>query len=355
MNGNPAVDVFNGLKLAAGGELGIGVGEEEWGSGEREVLEGFIGRTDGLVDLIVSRFGNAPQENLPLELDSASTDGASSSNKTPTLELYGPGHHPTPSDGVIFSGIGAVTKSSVKAISSWVEWLYKFGQDAYGIRDNPSAARRRTRRKPSHSNKSAERKPRILLSQELSAPNNATRHGSVSPIGIPAPIVGPMRVPSAVANDTGSSRKDTGLGKGADSHSQTIVDGIPSSAETLMKYLSLGIYGSKWGISPRRSIVNRRAFDIQEKSSSAGSQANANSDFRQEQPKTDGYFLVGLQGELDRDDDVDEEQDTETGTDRDSVHGRQSWSNRTMLRTLQVERAKQKAAGSSSSLASSST
>lgn len=32
LHGNPAVDIYNGVKLAAGGELGIGVGEEDWGS-----------------------------------------------------------------------------------------------------------------------------------------------------------------------------------------------------------------------------------------------------------------------------------------------------------------------------------
>jgi hypothetical protein len=42
LHGNPIVDIYNGVKLAAGGELGIGVGEEEWGSGEREVLEDFV-------------------------------------------------------------------------------------------------------------------------------------------------------------------------------------------------------------------------------------------------------------------------------------------------------------------------
>jgi hypothetical protein len=31
LTGNPIVDIYNGIKLSAGGELGIGVGEEEWG------------------------------------------------------------------------------------------------------------------------------------------------------------------------------------------------------------------------------------------------------------------------------------------------------------------------------------
>ena len=349
LNGNPAVDVFNGLKLAAGGELGIGVGEEEWGSGEREVLEGFIGRTNGLVDLIVSRFGDAPQENSFLERDSASTHGASGSDKTLKSKLHGLGHHPIPSDGVIFSGIGAVKKLSVKAISSWVEWLYKYGQDAYGIRDNPSATRRQMRRQSSHSRQGAERKPRSLLSQESSATDNAFRHGSTSPIGIPAPIVRPMSAYSAVTNDSEPSRKDTRPRKRIDCHPQAIADDIPSGTETLMKYLTLGVYGSKWGIPPRNPIGNERILDIQERVSSA------ESEIRQKQPKTDGYFLIGLQGELDQAECINEEQDTDTGTDFDSVHGRQSWSNRTMLRTLHVERAKRKAAGSSNSLASMGT
>jgi hypothetical protein len=42
LHGNPAVDIFGGLKLAAGGELGYGVGEEDWGSGDREVLEDLV-------------------------------------------------------------------------------------------------------------------------------------------------------------------------------------------------------------------------------------------------------------------------------------------------------------------------
>ncbi|MBE3042302.1 DUF1712 domain-containing protein, partial [Candidatus Bathyarchaeota archaeon] len=40
LHGNPARSVFGGINVAASGELGVGVGEEERGSGEREVLEG---------------------------------------------------------------------------------------------------------------------------------------------------------------------------------------------------------------------------------------------------------------------------------------------------------------------------
>lgn len=356
MNGNPAVDVFNGLKLAAGGELGIGVGEEEWGSGEREVLEDFIRRTDGLVDLIVSRFGDAPQGDSSSKQDSIITDGASGRDKTPTPELQSTDRHPTPSDGVIFSGIGAVTKHSVKSISSWVESLHMYGQDAYGIQDNPSSARRRDRRKPSHNYQSAERKPRSSLSQESSALKKASRQESVHPAGIPAPIVGPVRLPSAVAADSESSQKDVEPSKGADRDPQAIGDEMPSGTDTLMKYLTLGVYGSKWGIHTSSPVGTRKDSGVQEaggRAGSAGAQASTKSEIRQERRKPQGYFMIGLQGELDQDDGFNEEQDTETGIDGDSVHGRQSWSNRTILRTLQVERAKWKAPGWSSSVASS--
>ena len=46
MHGNPATSLYGGIKVAACGELGMGVGEEERGSGEREVLEGFVGRIE---------------------------------------------------------------------------------------------------------------------------------------------------------------------------------------------------------------------------------------------------------------------------------------------------------------------
>ena len=137
LHGTPAVDIYNGLKLAAGGELGIGVGEEEWGSGEREVLEGFIGRTEGLIDVMVSRFGDAETVR-------------SLGNQAEEQDTWlGSGSLPSSSDGVIFSGVGAVTRPSLRNISAWMEWLYKYGQAAYGVQDNPHMPKRRRRRKAS--------------------------------------------------------------------------------------------------------------------------------------------------------------------------------------------------------------
>lgn len=146
LHGNPSIDVFGGLKLAAGGELGFGVGEEEWGSGEREVLEGLVYDTEGLVDLTVSRFGDA----APPEADSQSDH--------PTMETLresasgfpwlGCGHFPEADDGVIFGGTGSITRSSLRDISAWNHQIYTYGEHAYGVKDAPQRARRPKRRRP---------------------------------------------------------------------------------------------------------------------------------------------------------------------------------------------------------------
>ncbi|GAM82841.1 hypothetical protein ANO11243_008270 [Dothideomycetidae sp. 11243] len=133
LHGNPAVDVLGGTKLSAGGELGMGVGEEEWGSGEREVLEDLVHRTEGLVDLVVSRFGDG-------QLD------AISSEDPPWI---GRGRPCQATDGVIFGGIGAISRASLRDVSSWVQQIHTFGDYAYGVKDNPSRKRRRQRARAS--------------------------------------------------------------------------------------------------------------------------------------------------------------------------------------------------------------
>ncbi|CAK4033351.1 Hypothetical predicted protein [Lecanosticta acicola] len=136
LHGNPATDVFGGLKLSSGGELGMGVGEEEWGSGERDVLEDLTRRTDGLVDLVVSRFG-----------EPAPTDDESVMTESEALPWLGSGSHPLASDGVIFGGINAITRPSLRNVSLWMRNIYTYGEYAYGVRDNPHRERRKRRRR----------------------------------------------------------------------------------------------------------------------------------------------------------------------------------------------------------------
>ena len=152
LHGNPAVAVYGGIKLASSGELGIGVGEEERGSGEREVLEGFVGRVDGLVDLVVSRFGEAPKlENGAKGKQPQSQAG----HKQPWL---GTGAEPDAGDGAIFLGVGALSRKSLRDITHWMEDVYSWGPRAYGVMDNPTSTRqqhRKTKKRPTKSSESS--------------------------------------------------------------------------------------------------------------------------------------------------------------------------------------------------------
>ncbi|KAI6871083.1 hypothetical protein KC338_g2040 [Hortaea werneckii] len=138
LHGNPATDIFSGIKLASGGELGMGVGEEEWGSGEREVLEDLTRRTEGMVDCVVSRFGE-PAKAIASDEDSLPEHEA--------LPWMGSGHRPIASDGVVFGGVGAISRSSLRNVSLWMRQIYTLGEHAYGVRDNPLRERRKRRRR----------------------------------------------------------------------------------------------------------------------------------------------------------------------------------------------------------------
>lgn len=136
LHGNPAADVFSGLKVSSGGELGFGVGEEEWGSGERDVLEDLTRRTEGLVDLVVSRFGEPTLKDKDL----------STVPESEALPWMGSGREPTAADGIIFGGVGALERQSLRDVSLWMRQIYTNGDYAYGIKDNPQRERRKRRR-----------------------------------------------------------------------------------------------------------------------------------------------------------------------------------------------------------------
>lgn len=142
LHGNPAVDIFSGVKLSSGGELGFGVGEEEWGSGERDVLEDLTRRTDGMVDLVVSRFGEPAPAREALE----------TLEDRESMPWLGAGNEPLASDGVIFGGVGALSRSSLRSVSMWMRQIYKYGEYAHGVRDNPNRERRKRRKRnpPEH-------------------------------------------------------------------------------------------------------------------------------------------------------------------------------------------------------------
>ncbi len=333
LHGNPAVDTYNGLKLAAGGELGMGEGEEEWGSGEREVLEGFIERTTGLVDLLVSRFGNAPS--------SSRASSRSPSLKSDLADVapawQASGRYPRPSDGVVFSGVGALTRSSVKSISSWTEWLHMYGKEAYGVKENPSSVprRRRPKREPSSPETASLEEPLHKQKGNPAPLPGRTSEGTAkspsnAPIDIPPPIVGP-----------GLTRQPAPEPKKEDK--EGVMETSGNSTETIMKYLTLGVYGSSWGFPYGRPPVNQRVSSLRREVGGKRSQSSTSDKMMAQEPEAPpGYFLIGLQGQLEEDVQIlPNEEDTELGTDQESApEDRRGLNNRVIMRTLHVERAK---------------
>ncbi|KAJ6155080.1 hypothetical protein N7470_005646 [Penicillium chermesinum] len=278
LSGNPIVEIYNGIKLAAGGELGIGVGEEEWGSGEREVLEDFVSRTEGLQDLVVSRFGEPHSHN---------------SDSPPLTDSKGEAWlgmdaDPQSADGVVFSGVHTISRRSVARISHWMEWIYRYGDAAYGIGRDPSSMRRR--------------KPRRHRGKHLHGGTSSHGERSSTPEqthlpGIPRPLItatsqSQVEVPenSGASSPANSSQKNEASAFGTD---------------TMMKVLTLG-YGSAW------SFPSKIASPLSTESSTPSPKSSANavqtSDPPLEpKPKPMGRFILGARDDLDTLDDFEEE------------------------------------------------
>ncbi|KAG6022637.1 hypothetical protein E4U40_004483 [Claviceps sp. LM458 group G5] len=135
LHGNPVRNILGGVNLAVSGELGVGVGEEQRGSGEREVLEGLVGRIEGLVDLVVSKFGD------DVDIDDAKSYRNQQAGPPPPRWL-GTGQEPAAEDGAIFLGVGALSRKSVSDVTHWMEDLYQWGHHAYGVIESPTSTRR---------------------------------------------------------------------------------------------------------------------------------------------------------------------------------------------------------------------
>lgn len=346
LHGNPAVDVYNGIKLAGGGELGIGVGEEEWGSGEREVLEDFIARTEGLVDLIVSRFGDAPEEP-PMTAAGQKSNSVPRHQQRPWLATD---LDPRPSDGVLFSGVGAISRRSLATVSQWMADIYKYGEDAYGVGENPTARPRGKKQKLSRrtaqfSNPSEGRKSirgsvkSPSRSRSLFLIQNGSGAEDPAP-GIPPPLVKiveqSLENASAKVSTRELSRSPTKEQQGSGGQKQ---DAPLLGTDSMMKYLSLG-YGSTWTLNPKGlsknepKPVSRRVSELRphgdkpkEEASDSGlsnepepprldvieptPEVSDNEDtaFVQRLEESIGRFLIGLSGDLENQDLIDDKSD----------------------------------------------
>lgn len=325
------MDIYGGMKLAAGGELGMGVGEEDWGSSERDVLEDFARRTEGLVDVMVSRFGEAS----PLQQAKSLTDSK-------LLEMYeeeswvGSGKNVNAADGVVFSGLGAVSRKSLRDLSHWIETIYSHGEHAYGVQDTVTSDRKKRRRKNprTESNTSTSKLPASVRKDRPI--HSATNSSSAISPGIPPPIV--KAAQSSLERASAAVEKFAVDGEDTPNSDSKPMLGSLGDTETWMKYMTLG-YGTAWGGGkktaedaqaeapysqpPARerspSPEAMRYVDPEPDVDVAGEKVKL-----QIQLENDGYFIIGLKGDM-RDLDVDD--DNEDG----------NWNNRIPLRTVHAE------------------
>jgi len=319
LHGNPANNLYGGIKVAACGELGMGVGEEERGSGEREVLEGFVGRIDGLVDIIVSKFGDDEGDSKARSDHGRLVQWA----PPPTAPWLGSGNEPAAEDGVIFVGTGALSRKSLRDITHWMEDLYRWGPHAYGVVDNPTSNRstRKSKGKDEVS-AAAEDKQKARAVYDLRTPDKPTTET-------------PPMQPTEQKDQ--KSRRRPSLRRGPSSHHST--SETDSKTSTLMDYLKLG-YGKHWslGTTKEESPVAPPASKIEPSSSLHSGDGVADRRRIDEgvansamYPHDDsvGHYLIGLLG------DVEEKADSEEAPEIEEQSTTEN--SRLLLRTLTVE------------------
>ncbi|KAI0412458.1 hypothetical protein F5X98DRAFT_321056 [Xylaria grammica] len=293
LHGNPASSVFRGIKMAACGELGVGVGEEDRGSGEREVLEGFVGRVEGLTDLVVSRFDS---------LDSASKAGPTQDEKPDTSPgpWLGTGEEPGAEDGAIFLGTGALSRKSIRDITYWMEDIYSWGENAYGVKDSPASTRQARRRRKS-----------IPVATDQSGsrpqPNSRTTPASHdSSAGDSAPQ-GPDK-PEPVNPAQSETPDESGMNK-------------------FMSYFKMG-YGTHWSLGGSEEGAHTSTTPMKDAQPS-----NVSEPVSPKQSDACGHYLIGLLGDME-DSNVDGSQRGDHTDHEAEVAG---YNSRILLRTLMVE------------------
>ncbi|KKY31062.1 putative vacuolar fusion protein ccz1 [Diaporthe ampelina] len=295
LHGNPVQNIFGGIKIAASGELGIGVGEEERGSGEREVLEGFVERTEGLVDIIVSKFGDKSEE-------SSSSWQRRTQGQQSRAQWLGTANEPGAEDGAVFLGVGALSRKSVGDITHWVEDIYTWGEDAYGVLDSPKATRqpRRESRLTEERSRKAALEPPMQPPPSLINPKRASKPAAATP---------PPPQRDAPSGSKSSQQPPSDQGE-ADS----------GGLEKYMDYLKLG-YGKYWSLGGDSESKD----ETKDSPTSPRSHPSKGDD-------SAGHFLIGLTGEVEEGWIADPE---------DRRFGEHPWDEntnpRTVLRTVTVE------------------
>ncbi|KAI0206083.1 hypothetical protein F4808DRAFT_191451 [Astrocystis sublimbata] len=295
LHGNPASNVFRGIKIAACGELGVGVGEENRGSGEREVLEGFVGRIEGLTDLVVSKFGTS---------ESASDRETADNGKASALPVpwVGTGADPGGEDGAIFLGVGALSRKSLCDITYWMEDIYTWGESAYGVKESPSSTRQTRRRRKSITGGADGNESLPKSSDE---PASSARNSSAR----------------------GTAALDSKASESTKPGKPTQDEGTPEEGMTkFMSYLKMG-YGTHWSLG---SSEDGTRSSHSAKSDAQPGKVSAPTTHRS--PGA-GQFVIGLLGDIEEN--VAKEHEEEAQADNES--GTSEYNSRILLRILTVE------------------
>ncbi|KAI2624990.1 hypothetical protein GGR54DRAFT_594411 [Hypoxylon sp. NC1633] len=303
LHGNPATSVFGGIKIAACGELGVGVGEEERGSGEREVLEGFVERVEGLLDLVVSKFGLSESDKD----EDVSRNPKLVAGSVP--EWLGTSEEPGAEDGAIFLGVGALSRKSLRDITYWMEDLYTWGEDAYGVRDSPASVRQTRKSKKStpasnkdeggNSSKTPETKD-VTSSEQPSTQDQATAQREIGE----------------------ASPKTTG-------------EPTDGGTNRFMTYLKMG-YGTHWTLggsggneAPVQDGMTSGDAPGKDKGPSSGSHRPSRA-----LSVDSGHYLIGLLGDVEETGAIEHDESREQS---DGAFEDVEYNSRVLLRTLTVE------------------
>ncbi|RKF75421.1 putative vacuolar fusion protein ccz1 protein [Golovinomyces cichoracearum] len=307
MHGNPANSLYLGVKLAPCGELGIGVGEESRCSAEREVLEGLGHQVEGMVDIIVSKFGD---EEMP-------DTGFSEEDISKKLWI-GQGNEPSANDGAIFLGTGALSRTSLRNLYFWIEDLYRWGIYAYGVNDDPSLWRHKKRSRKEESSD---------VSKDCLGPNGSK--GKINELKPQArdnsfnnqeiAVQEPELLYPTISEDTESldDKKHHDVKSHYDRVSliHTGSNSGPSKKIDLVDYFKLG-YKTLWSLSGNLSRTELEKADSNENSSitfglslsdpdniSVTARLASNKRFR-----PTGHFLIGLTSNLEDNKQIDSSQ-----------------------------------------------
>ncbi|KAK4151409.1 hypothetical protein C8A00DRAFT_35937 [Chaetomidium leptoderma] len=268
LHGNPACNVFGGIKIAACGELGIGVGEEERGSGEREVLEGLADRVGGLVDLVVGRFGT---EQV-----------APGKGKVGVEGWLGMGGEVGAEDGAVFLGAGALSTRSLGAVTCWMEDIYTWGGSAYGVADSSAGIALRTKRR-----KGAAGKKGATTVQTIPAGDDKK---------IQAAKGKPKRAEPGSSSDARAGDQNAQPGPGASEDAPADTGEAGAGMEKMFSYLKLG-YGTYWSLGASSPATNSDADD--EPATNPTGTADDTASQSSLKDLNAGCFLIGLSDQKD--------------------------------------------------------